>query len=179
MCQKLSYFLILFLIACSSPKTNQAPPLKDAAPHVSETAKEFSRGEIILATELLVKIFDQEMGPLACVPDHEEAELLLRTIRPRMEVIEDDLGALLDNKEEVKKLIKTCDQSCICGYVDELLREHMVVLSKDENKLMNAKKTPKEISRCFNYAKETFCQGELYKELNKEKADFSYDEESP
>jgi hypothetical protein len=63
--------------------------------------------------------------------------------------------------------------------VDDLLREHMVVLSKEETKMMNLKKNPKEIGRCLNYAKETFCQGELYKELNKEKADFSYDEETP
>ena len=138
--------------------------------------KEFSRGEVILATQLLVKVFDQEMAPLSCVPDTDEASLLLRTIRPRMEVIEDDMEALLDQPAEVDKLINTCEQSCICGYVDDLLREHLVTLSKAQRKKLNVKKNDNELNRCMNFSLSTFCQGDLYQELNKEKADFSFEE---
>lgn len=158
--------LLLFLAACSSVEK----PVNPAAP------KEFARGEVILATQLLAKIFDQEMAPLNCVPDTDEASLLLRTIRPRMEVVEDDMEALLDDPAEVDKLIKTCDQSCICGYVDDLLREHLVTLTKPQQKMLNQKKTDKELNRCMNFAQSTFCQGDLYRELNREKADFSFEE---
>lgn len=162
---KLSFILIL-LVGCSSVK----------APSNPDAPKEFSRGEVILGTQLLTKIFDQEMAPLPCVPDTDEASLLLRTIRPRMEVVEDDLEALLDDQAEVNKLIGGCDQNCTCGYVDELLREHLVTLTAEQRKRLNTKKTDKELNRCMNFAQSTFCQSELYKELNKEKADFSFEE---
>ena len=97
--------ITLLMIGCSSVK----------APSNPQAPKEFSQGEVILGTQLLVKIFDQEMAPLACVPDTDEASLLLRTIRPRMEVIEDDMEALLDDPVEVNKLIDNCQQSCTCG----------------------------------------------------------------
>ncbi len=169
---KIIILVFAFFVSCStSPsKTPSEVPVQ---------AKDFSRGEVILATQLLAKVFDEDMAPLSCVPDTEEAALLLRTIRPRMEVVEDDIGALLDSTLEVTNLIKTCDQNCTCGYIDDLLREHLVNLSKAERKIMNEKKSEKEINRCLSYAANTFCQGELYKELNKEKADFSFDEEAP
>lgn len=158
--------LIATLMSCSSLEQPSNPSV----------IKEFSRGEVILGTQLLVKVFDQEMAPLSCVPDTDEASLLLRTIRPRMEVIEDDMEALLDQPAEVDKLINTCDQSCICGYVDDLLREHLVTLNKAQRKKLNEKKNDNELNRCMNFALSTFCQGELYQELNKEKADFSFEE---
>lgn len=138
--------------------------------------KEFARGELILATELLTKVFDEEMAPLACVPDTEEASLLLRTIRPRMEVVQDDMEAMLDNQKSIDELIKGCKESCTCHYVDELLREHQVVLNKNQKKLMNAVKTEKEQGRCLSFIQETFCQSELYKTLDGEKSDFSFEE---
>lgn len=158
-------FLFLFL-SCSQLETPKNP----------EVSKEFARGEVILATELLTKVFDQEMGPLACVPDTDEASLLLRTIRPRMEVVEDDLEAMLDERELVKEMIETCDQNCTCSYVDELLREHLVSLTPGLRKQLNAKNTEMELNRCMNFAQSTFCQSELYKELSKEKEDFSFEE---
>ena len=164
--------LILLITACS---TVQKPETKtvEATP---VPPKEFSRGELILGNELLTKIFDQEMAPLQCVPDTDEAGLLLRTIRPRMEIVEDDMEALLDNPKEVDNFIKTCHQNCTCGYVDEILREHQVVLSKAQRKLLATKKTDKELARCLNFVQTTFCQSELYKALNQEKADFSFEE---
>jgi hypothetical protein len=158
--------ILLFFVGCSSVK----------APSNPDAPKEFSRGEVIIGTQLLTKIFDQEMAPLSCVPDTDEASLLLRTIRPRMEVVEDDMEALLDDQAEVNKLIDSCDQNCTCGYVDELLREHLVTLTSDQRKRLNIKKTDKELNRCMNFAQTTFCQSDLYKELNKEKADFSFEE---
>lgn len=163
-------FALILVIGCATEKASSPEPKSVAAP------KEFSRGEVILATQLLTKIFDGEMGPIDCVPDHDEASLLLRTIRPRMEVIEDDMEALLDQSSEVQKLINTCDQSCTCGYVDDLLREHLVTLTAAQRKLLNTKRSEKEVNRCMSFAQSTFCSGELYKQLNVEKADFSFEE---
>ena len=168
----LKQFLVLILIsACSSaPKTAPSKPVTVAQP------REFSRGELILGNQLLTKIFDQEMAPLACVPDVDEASLLLRTIGPRMEVVQDDLEALLDDPKEVNDLIKTCDQNCTCGHIDELLREHLVSLTKEQRKLLTQKRSDKEVNRCLNYVQSTFCQSDLYKTLDAEKEDFSYEE---
>lgn len=157
---------LFFAVSCSQMET---PP----NPHVP---KEFSRGEVILGTQLLTKIFDQEMAPLACVPDTDEASLLLRTINPRMEVVQDDLEAMLDNPNDIKTLIETCDQNCTCSYIDDLMREHLVVLSKKLRQTLDNKKKQKDLNACLNYVKETFCQSELFQELNREKADFSFDE---
>jgi len=44
---------------------------------------------------------------------------------------------------------------------------------------LDKKKKQKDLNACLNYVKETFCSSELFQELNKEKADFSYEEESP
>lgn len=163
--------LILFITACSSVNKTENPTPVPAAP-----PKEFSRGELILGTQLLTKIFDQEMAPLECVPDVDEASLLLRTIRPRMEVVQDDMEAMMDDPKEVSELIRTCDQNCTCGFVDELIREHLVNLTKVQRKQLNAKKTDKELNRCLNFVQSTFCQSELFKTLDKEKADFSFEE---
>ena len=164
----ISVFLIL-ATACSSIQE----PVKPHAP------KEFSRGEVILGTQLLSKIFDQEMAPLACVPDADEASLLLRTIHPRMEVVQDDLEAMLDDDTEIKNLIEACDQNCTCSFIDELMREHLVTLPRSLKASLDKKKKQKDLNACLNYVKETFCTRELYQELNKEKVDFSYEEASP
>ncbi len=160
---------IILLTSCSTEKKthkNRPTPL----------TKEFSQGEIILATQMLTKIFDGEMGEVECVPDADEASLLLRTIRPRMELVEDDIEAILDQEEEVKKLIASCEQNCTCVYVDDLLREHLVTLTKTQRKDLTQKRNEREVNRCMAYIQNTFCQSELYKALNAEKADFSFEE---
>lgn len=164
--------LILLISACS---TAQKTDTKAVEP-TPTPPKEFSRGELILGNELLTKIFDQEMAPLECVPDTDEAGLLLRTIRPRMDIVQDDMEALLDNPKEVDNFIKTCDQNCTCGYVDEVFREHQVTLTKAQRKTLMTKKSDKELARCLNFVQTTFCQSELYKALNQEKVDFSFEE---
>jgi len=164
----LKIILLILITACSSLETPPKP----------QAAKEFAHGEIILSTQLLTKIFDQEMAPIKCVPDTDEASLLLRTIHPRMEVVQDDLEAMLDNESEIQTLIDKCDQSCTCPFLDELFREHLVVLNKQMRKMLDTKKKEKDLNACLNYAQQTFCEGELYKALNQEKADFSFDEET-
>lgn len=159
---------LLLLISCS---TIEAPPR-------AQVSKEFSRGEVILATQLLTKVYDQEMAPIKCVPDLDEAALLLRTITPRMEVVQDDLEAMLDDDSEIKNLVETCDQNCTCTFIDELFREHLVNLDKKIRTTLDMKKKQKDLNSCLNYVKETFCESELFKEMNLEKVDFSYREES-
>jgi hypothetical protein len=163
---KVVFFLLTLAMSCSMMET----PVKPHAP------KEFSKGEIILGTQLLAKVYDQEMAPLKCVPDVEEASLLLRTIHPRYEVVQDDYEALLDTKSEVSKLIAECDQNCTCGFIDDLLREHQVILDKNQRKLLNEKKQEKDLNSCLSYIQSTFCESDLYKELNKEKVDFTFEE---
>ncbi len=166
--------IILFVSSCSllSP-SQQEVNSTTASP---QSTKEFSRGELILGTELLAKIFDQEMAPLECVPDIDEASLLLRTIRPRMEVVEDDLQAMLDDPKEITTLIEQCEQNCTCEYIDELLREHQVKLDKKQQKAMLQKRSEKEINRCLNYVQSTFCKSDLFQTLDREKVDFSFEE---
>jgi hypothetical protein len=164
----LKVILLLSLFSCS---TIEAPPRP-------QTSKEFSRGEVILATQLLTKVYDQEMAPLKCVPDLDEAALLLRTLTPRMEVVQDDLEAMLDDESEITNLVASCDQNCTCSFIDDLFREHLVNLDKKIRMTLDQKKKQKDLNSCLNYVKETFCESELFKELELEKVDFSYREES-
>jgi hypothetical protein len=167
------FFIICFNTSCTS--TKKLPETQEMKPPQS-SSKNFSREELILAQELLSKIFDQQMAPLECVPNTDEAGLLLRTLRPRMEVVEDDIEATLDDDIKVKFLIETCKNHCICSYVEDLLKEHQVEFGTSEKKSLSKNNSPKEESRCLNFAKSTFCQSELYQELNKEKIDFSFEE---
>jgi hypothetical protein len=164
--------LLVFFASCGSAKVK---PLADL-PMKTDPVKEFAPGELILATQLLTKIFDKEMGPLSCIPDTDEASLLLRTIRPRMEVVQDDMEAMLDDSKEVSIMIQNCDKNCTCPEVDDLIREHLVVLPKAQRKMLSLKRNDKELNRCLNYAQSTFCQSELYKQLEREKSDFSFEE---
>lgn len=126
--------------------------------------------------QLLMKIFDQEMAPLKCVPDTEEASLLLRTLAPRLEAVQDELEAKLDQEPEVKEMVQKCEQNCTCEYLDDLLREHLVSLSPEVRRTLDQKKKQKDLGTCLNYLQGTFCNSDLYKALDQEKKDFSYDE---
>ncbi len=172
MCKKINVLILFLLLSCSHQDIKN--PTSAKTDHV--IIQEFSRSEVILASHLLTRIFDGEMAPLACVPDRDEASLLLRTIRPRMEVVQDDLEAMLDNQKDIDDLIKECDQNCTCYFIDDLFREHQLVLSKDQKKSLTQKKIKKELNRCLSFAQNTFCQGELYKTLDHEKSDFSFEE---
>ena len=164
---------IILLFILSSCSLVKAPSSQMVAP------ADFSQGEVLMAGQLLTKIFDGEMAPLDCVPDRDEAGLLLRTINPRMELVQDDFEAMLDEPKSINKLINSCDKDCSCGLMDDLIREHLVNLDKKQRANLEAKKKEKDQNSCLNFAKETFCSSELFKALNKEKADFSYEEDSP
>src|SRR5690606_18543020 len=112
--------ILLFQLSCAH---HQAPPTNN------EVSKDFSRSELILSTQLLTKIYDMEMAPISCVDSVDEASLLLRTIRPRLEIVQDDLEAVLDSPQEVDQLLNTCRQECTCTFIDDLLREHQVTLT--------------------------------------------------
>lgn len=163
----LSLASLLLLAACAT----KAPKYAKVAP----PPKEFAPGEVVLAQQLLNKIFDQDMATLACVPDTEEAALLLRTIGPRLEMVQDDFEAKLDVATDIEGLIEVCDQNCTCQYIDDLFREHLVMLTKPQRKNLDQKKKIKDLNSCLNYAQSTFCQSELYQALNKEKIDFSFE----
>jgi hypothetical protein len=158
--------LILFFSACSQLKREE----------VIATPKKFSSAEIIMGSQLLTKIFDQEMAPISCVPDTEEASLLIRTIQPKMELALDEFESNLDDDNKIDELIKNCEQKCLCLFLDDLFREHEIELSKNQIKKFAQKKTQKENQRCLQYMQDTFCQSELYQELNLEKKDFSFEE---
>lgn len=160
---------LLLLVACSMV---QKAPSKSAAD--KEALKDFSPRELITTTQMLTKIYDGEMKPLACVPDQDEAELLLRTIRPRMEVVIDDIEAVFDQDQEINSLVNNCQTDCTCEFLDDLFREHQISLSKVQSKVLNTgiasnKKT------CIAQRAKSFCESALKKELDKEKSDFSFE----
>ena len=137
--------LVLLLLICSCSMLE--------APAKPAQQKEFSQGEVILGTQLLTKIYDQEMAPISCVPDLEEASLLLRTINPRMEAVQDNIEAMLDSKDDVRELIENCDENCTCAYIDDIIKEHVVFLDEDLRVTLNKKKKQKDLNSCLNYLK--------------------------
>lgn len=171
---KIILFVLIFLIISCTHRPQSASTSPSASPMNNQ--KDFNPGEVILANQLLTKIFDEEMGPLKCVSDKNEASLLLRTLRPRMEIAQDDLEAGLDSADEVNNMIKSCQQTCTCHFIDELFREHQVTLNKTQLKQFTPKKSKQELNRCMAFIQNTFCEGELFKSLDQEKIDFSFDE---
>lgn len=163
---KLILLPLVLLVSCSQVQKPVNP----------DVPKEFSQGELIMGTRLLSKIFDREMAPLPCVPDADEASLLLRTIRPRMDVVQDDMESMLDDDKKVAELINGCEINCSCVFIDELLREHQVILPKDQRKSLTDKIAPQKENKCMTYTQETFCKSELYQTLEREKVDFSFEE---
>jgi len=162
---KFQILALLFLFSCSSIGQKKKV----------ELTKDFSPGEVILANQLLNRIFETEMSLLACVPNIDEAALLLRTLTPRMELVQDDIEATLDNPEAIEKLVNSCQNSCTCHYLDDLFREHQVVLSKEMKKKFESDKKQKTLNSCLSYVQETFCHSEIYKTLNSEKEEFTFD----
>ncbi len=159
--------LLLFLVACST---------KLETPKTDKTSTDFAPGEVILAWEYLNKVFDQEISPTNCVPDKDEASLLLRTLNPRMEVVQDDIEALLDDEKAISHMIKNCRQDCTCHYLEDLLREHLVTLTKEQQLNLDQQQKQRDRNSCLRFIQETFCQSELYKALENEKKDFSFEE---
>lgn len=158
-------FTLLLFFSCSTDVVKR-----------TNDSRDFSEGEVILTNDLLVKIFDKQMAPIECVKDIEEAELLLRTLTPRFEIVQDNIEANLDDQNEIDSMIKRCQSECTCGHLDEIFKEHQVELTKGQKKDIFQKASEKELSRCLNFAQTTFCQSDLYKTLNEEKKEFNFEE---
>lgn len=161
---------LLVLLACSTGQNlNQSKTTVDR-----EALKDFSPRELITTTQMLTKIYDGDMKHLSCVPDQAEAELLLRTLRPRMEVVIDDIEALFDQDQEINSLANNCSTDCTCEFIDELFREHQITLTKAQKKNINLGIAENKKS-CLSQRAKTFCSSALKKELDKEKSDFSFE----
>ncbi len=156
----------LFILSCSF--TNDHRASRDDAP------KDFSPRELITSAQMLTKIYDEQMPPLSCVPDTDSAELLLRTLRPRLEVVIDDIEATLDQDHEVNSLVKNCQNDCTCEFIDEIFREHQLTLTKSQTTTLSKGIKANE-GVCLVGRAKSFCESVLFKELDKEKGDFSFE----
>lgn len=159
----ITFFLIL---SCSTTKDYRAS--REDAP------KDFSPRELITSAQMLTKIYDEQMPPLSCVSDTDSAELLLRTLRPRLEVVVDDIEVVLDQDHEVSSLINNCQNDCTCEFIDEIFREHQLTLSKRQVKTLSKGIKANE-GTCLKARAENFCNSVLFEELDKEKEDFSFE----
>ena len=156
----------MLILSCST-----SPSYKDKR---AQAPKDFSPRELITSAALLTKIYDEQMAPLSCVPDADAAELLIRTLRPRLEVVMDDIEAVLDQESEINSLVNNCQSDCTCEFIDEIFREHQLTLKKSQNKILQAGTKANE-NVCLAQRAETFCSSALFKELDKEKGDFSFE----
>jgi|SRR5690606_32641569 len=160
--------LISFFLIFSCSFTSNQRVSRDDAP------KDFSPRELITSAQFLTKIYDEQMPPLSCVQDTDSAELLLRTLRPRLEVVVDDIEAILDQDHEVNSLITNCQSDCTCEFIDEVFREHQLTLTKSQTRtLMKGIKANEGV--CLEGRAKSFCESALFKELDKEKEDFSFE----
>lgn len=169
--QKIILLSIIFLSSCSTLKDNGPKSEVNTNP-----SREFKSSEVILTQTYLEKIYEKQTSLPTCIEDTEDAGLLLRTLGPRLEIAQDDFEAILDKDSDINQVIKTCELDCTCHYFDELLREHQVTLSKESKKILESKKSGKEKKRCLESIQKDFCNSEIYKTLNLEKSDFSFDE---
>lgn len=157
---------LVFILSCSTLSHKRAPD--DGAP------KDFSPRELITTSQMLTKIYDMQSPPLSCVLDEQAAELLLRTIRPRLEVVIDDIEAVLDRTSEVKSLVNNCENDCTCEFIDEIFREHQIPQTKVQIAAIKKGIAANE-KVCLQQRRKQFCESALFKELDKEKSDFSFE----
>jgi hypothetical protein len=161
--------LLLFIMAC----TTQVSPTKKR--DAQAESKEFSASEIIISHTLIEKIFDKQMPPLACIEDVSEAELFLRTLTPRMEMVEDEIMATFDEPKRVEEILKTCEKECTCSFIMDLLKENEVSLSKKIKNDLSPVKLEKQLNKCLSFYSTSFCQSEIYQQLEIEKDEFNYE----
>lgn len=155
--------LTLFISCATSQRASKTDALKD-----------FSPRELITSSRLLTKIYDEERPPLTCVPDTAAAELLLRTLRPRLEVVIDDIEAALDNTQEVNSLVNNCLNDCTCEFIDDIFREHQIALTKAQTKTLQKGIKANEAT-CLDGRAKSFCSSQLFQALDNEKGDFSFE----
>lgn len=157
--------LFIFIVSCSH---------RTESPSKTETSH-FSKGEIILSSMLLMNIHDGVMPPLDCVQDREEAELFLRTIRPRMDEVDIYLDQNLQTADGREKLLNECLDNCTCEYIVQMMRENQTDLSSNEKiaweKILKKYKNERE-KQCLSYIQSSYCSSPLQIDLENEKDDF-------
>ena len=132
--------------------------------------------KVIQSNTLLTKIYEGEIKPLSCVEDKEEAELFLRTLASRFDNVSDDYQSKLDDQDEIKNLINNCESNCTCDFLEELLKENEIDLTPAQSAQFKKIKLKKVTEVCSAQIEELFCQSQLFRELDKEKDLFKYDE---
>jgi hypothetical protein len=132
--------------------------------------------KVIQSNTLLTKIYEGEIKPLSCVADKEEAELFLRTLASRFDIVSDDYQSRLDDQDEIKNLINNCESNCTCDFLEELLKENEIDLTPAQSAQFKKIKFKKVTEACTAQIEESFCQSRLFRELEKEKDLFKYDE---
>jgi len=135
--------------------------------------------EIILANQLLEKIYSQESPLLECIDDVEDASLLQRTLNPLLETAQDEFEASLDDDSSLNRLVTNCDVDCTCSYLNDLIKEHQVILQKETSKALLKKMKSKNMFECTKKFSENFCKSKLFEKLDQEKNQFTYEEENP
>lgn len=132
--------------------------------------------QVIQSNTLLTKIYEGEIKPLRCIEDKEEAELFLRALASRFDTVSDDYQSKLDNQDEIKNLINNCESNCTCDFLEELLKENEIDLTPAQSAQFKKIKIKKVTETCTAQIEELFCQSQLFRELDKEKDLFKYDE---
>jgi hypothetical protein len=143
---------------------------------VNQTGPVEIDNQVIQSNTLLTKIYEGEIKPLGCIEDKEEAELFLRTLASRFDIVSDDYQSRLDDQDEIKKLINNCESNCTCDFLEELLKENEIDLTPAQSAQFKKIKFKKMTEACTAQIEESFCQSQLFRELEKEKDLFKYDE---
>ena len=161
-------FLLLITISCSHQTKSSI-----------EEASSVSRGEIILSSNLILKIHDEVMPPLKCVEDRAEAELFLRVMRPRLDEVDLYLSKELDTNKGREAQKEGCFENCTCEYLYVLIKENKVPLTaaekKDWDQTYHSFKKDRE-KQCLSYIQQSFCDSALMNDLENEKDDFMVEE---
>lgn len=77
----------------------------------------FADSDIILAHDLLDKIYSKELPPIECISDSEEASLYQRALGPVFERIQDEFEATLADEKKLQTLLNQCEKDCTCHYL--------------------------------------------------------------
>ena len=157
--------ILLFISVSCTHQSRQAPtpsPLNEMQ-------------NIILANELLTKIYEGVLSPNKCIVDKEEAELLLKTLGPKFEEVVDQYQAKLDDDTEIENFVKSCGATCTCHFIQELFTQNEIKISKKLNTEIKTQISGQVFKACLVNYQLNFCQSELYLNLEKEKESFKLD----
>ncbi len=156
-----------FILSCAQHEKTNRP---------DQIAVEEIDNQVIQFNALLTKIYEGKIKPLSCIEDKEEAELLLRALASRFDSVTDVYQSRLDHQDEIQDLINNCESNCTCDYVEELFKENEIELSTPQSAQFNQIKAKMVSKNCTDQIQKIFCQSQLFRELDKEKDHFKYEE---